>query len=112
MPDQFIDNMNQEATYWPPGQSDGQGGIELLAPILINCRWQWDSVLYRDAERREQTSNAVVYADRPLEIKGWLVLGDYTASADPQEVDDAFEIMQIYRTPNLDNTLTLEKVML
>ena len=64
MADQFTDNMFQEATYWPPGESDGQGSIALLDPILINCRWQWDSVLFRDTERREQTSNAVVYADR------------------------------------------------
>lgn len=112
MTDQFLDNMNQVATYWPPGESDGQGAIDLLDPILIYCRWQWDAVLYRDGERRQHTSNAVAYVDRQLETKGWLALGDQTLNADPRSVTDAFEIMQIYRTPNLDNTLTLEKVML
>lgn len=111
---QYISSMNQVATYWPPGVSDGQGSTDFstVDPVLISCRWQNDFVLFRDSEGRETTSSAVVYPAIEVEIGGYMALGDLTATGDPRDVDTAFEIRQRYRTHSLDGISQLDKAML
>jgi hypothetical protein len=101
--------MEQDATYWAPGAYDGFGSRVLFDPILIKCRWQDTSVLFRNAQGEEVVSEAVVYADRQLAIGGYLALGDNLTN-DPLSVGK--EIRQRQRSPSLSNDEELEKVML
>lgn len=113
----FSEYMEQTATYWEPGVPDGTGGLDFssVTPVLITCRWQDKSELFRDQQGREQISNAVVYPDRAVAIRGYLALGDHTGSDDPddpREVEGAAEIRAIQKSPSLDGSETLHKVML
>ena len=105
--------MTQEATYWPPGVPDGFGGLDFSGcmPVLIMCRWQDDAVLFRDAQGREVTSSSIVYVDRDVAVRGFLVLGDHTTEL-PHRVVGAFEIRQVGKSPLLSESETLYKAFL
>lgn len=89
----YTDNMFQEATYWPPGVNDGFGGVTFGAPVLIMCRWQDNAVLFRDFQGREETSSAIVYPSQPLEVRGYLALGDFTGGVPSLETMLALDSM-------------------
>lgn len=105
-------NMHQEATYWSPLANDGFGGMTFNTPIEILCRWQNDAVLFRDTEGREVTSSSIVYPNQELAVRGYLALGDQTATPDPRDLADAFEIRQVGQSPSLDATRVLFKAFL
>ena len=104
----FTRNMPQDATYWPPGSNDGTGGRTLGAAVTIKCRWQDTSVLFRDSNGQEVVSEAVVYVDRTLLLRGKLALGTHVGSPPTT----AREIRQVNASSNLTNTSTLNKVIL
>lgn len=116
----YTRNMNQVATYWPPGVSDGFGGRGYGAVVIIRCRWQLTNELFRGSDGQEYTSSAVVYTDRELVLGGLLALGDLTAEVDsdgqidPADVatSDPREIRQLGQSPSLDATMALNKVWL
>lgn len=107
----YARNMHDTATYWPPAGNDGFGGREFGAPRSIKVRWQDDATLFRDAQGNEVTSSAVVYPPEPLEVHGFLFLGESDAT-DPTTVDGAKEIRQKSRSPNMGGTLQINKVYL
>ena len=105
--------MRQRATYWAPGGNDGFGSVVFEAPEYpVHCRWQGEAVLFRDAQAREQTSQAVVYPEKELELQGYLALGDYEYVVDPRTIEGAFEIRQKASSPQLTGDLILHKVFL
>jgi len=116
----WTSGLNQVATYWAPSGNDGYGGKSLSAPVLINCRWQNTSVLFRDAAGREFMSQAVVYPDRELEVRGLVALGDHTGAVlagedgdeDTRPSAQALEIRQSGASPALHSDLILYKVVL
>lgn len=107
----FTRNMKQTATYWARSGSNTYNEPTFSAPVPVLCRWEDKGVLFKDAEGRELVSRAVVYPASPLQRQGYLFLGTSVA-ADPRTVSGAFEILQIGASPNLGNTLTLNKVFL
>lgn len=107
----YADSMPQVATYWPPGDPDGFGGVVLGPPRPVMCRWQNEQKLFRDKQGQDLMSNAIVYVGEALETTGWLALGEFP-DGDPQELEDAWEIRQTSATPSLDGDLTLHKVWL
>lgn len=107
----YTNNMRQTATYWPPGNNDGYGGITYSAPRSILTRWQDVAELFRDPEGNEVSSSAVVYVASPVSIKGYLYLG-ISIATDPQLVDGAREIRQAAISPDLTQTRALHKVWL
>jgi hypothetical protein len=113
----YTDNMPHVATYWPPASPDGHGGRAYGAATLIACRWQDDAVMFRAATGEVQTSSAVVYPDRELELLGMLARGNFTEAEvseelQPGAVEGSLEIRQRYKTDNLDGTITVHKVYL
>jgi hypothetical protein len=112
----YSGSMTQEATYWPPGVPDGFGGLNFAAsvPVLLLCRWQDDAVLFRDSQGREITSSAVVYPDREIAVRGFLALGDLTASGagTSPEAAGAFEVRQVAASPSLAGDEILHKAFL
>lgn len=106
----YTSGFNQSATYWAPNLPDGFGGFNFISPVVITCRWQDKLNMVRNAEGQEVVSMIVVYADRLLKHKGWLCLGDQSASGNPTA--DAQEIVQLGQSPSLDGTEVLYKVWL
>lgn len=105
----YTRNMNQVATYWPPGSNDGSGGTTFGAPTTVKCRWQNKADRVRTPDGDEFVSSAVVYPDEPLERGGYLALGLSFAS-DPRGV--GLIIQQVGDSPNLAGGVTLNKVWL
>lgn len=112
----FTDYMEQTATYWAPGVPDGYGKLDFTAvtPVTITCRWQNVAQLFRDNNGREQISNAIVYTDQLVAVRGYLGLGDIaeTGETDPRNIDGAIEIRQIGDSPDIDNNEVLYKAWL
>lgn len=107
--------MTQTATYWKPATDDGLGNLTFPAPVLFapptGVRWEQRQELFRDTESREVMSQAVVYVPEPLEIRGYLVEGDFLSTSDPRDVGGR-EIRQHYTVPNLRGSEQLSKVWL
>lgn len=113
----YARNMHQVATYWAPGVNNGFGKLDFagIIPVLINCRWQDDAVLFRNAQGQEETSSAIVYPDRELMIEGYLARGDHTETGTPTGplgVAGAHEIRQVGQSPSLTADEVLYKVYL
>lgn len=107
----YTRNFNQVATYWAATTPDGFGGFNFSAPVLLACRWQDKRDLVRNADGDEVVCMSIVYVDRQLARKGWLVLGDMTGNPNPTP-PDAQEIVALGSSPSLDATKVLFKVWL
>jgi hypothetical protein len=108
----FTRNFHHTATYWPPGSNDGTGGVSYDTPVLVTCRWQTGSKLFRDANGDQAVCSATVYVDRVVLNKGWMAPGDQRATANPKLIAEAREIRSVQLSPNLRNSIQLVKVML
>ena len=103
--------LNQTATYWAPGGSDGFGGVTFAAPILITCRWEDSKVLFRTASNEEHTSSAQIWPDRVLLEKGYLAQGDFTGTPSPKTLGTAArEIRSVNESPSVDGDEKMVKV--
>jgi len=94
----------QKAVYWGNPSSDGRGGVQVDLPVEIDCRWVDTNEQVRTANGEEVTSMSKVYSDRDLEIGGFLRLGtiaDLNGVEDPEELDDAHEIIKFEKLPVL-----------
>lgn len=112
------EDLNQLATYWPPGGNTGAGKVSYGAPIVIACRWQDIQELVRNAADHVITCSSIVYVDRELVPQGYLVLGDHVSGTDsdgflsPMEVAEARIIQALGQSPSLDADEVLLKVWL
>ncbi len=104
-------NMPQAATYWGPPVRDAFGVPVFPASAPIGVRWEDKSVLFRDAQGQEVTSEAVVYTNQQVQIGGYLFLGTST-QVDPRTESTAAAIRGIGRTVNLRASKRLNKAML
>ncbi len=113
MPTPYTESMPDVATYWAPGVPDGFGGIDFsgVVPALIACRWQDATELARDAQGQEFVSNAIVYPDREVAVRGYLARGDVASISDPREAG-AREIRNVSLSPSLTADEVLFKVLL
>jgi len=104
----------QKAVYWPPG-SDVSGGLDyddygkpLYAdPVEIDCRWEDVAQEFVDTRNEITFSQAIVYVDRDVGLRGVLMLGtlaDVTDLDDPKSNENAWEIRRFDKLPNLRNT--------
>jgi len=96
----------QSAVYWGDGMKDGYGGEVFSIIKQINCRWEdkMEIVVNKDAE--QVTSKAKILVMDDLDLGGWLWLGslaDLQAMnsnwQDPKQVENAFRIINIEKTP-------------
>jgi len=98
------------AVYWAPGPPDNYGKTTYpTAPIEIRCRWDDTVVTFIDGEGEERNSQAVVYVDRELALKGVLWRGRLVdlSSQSPMSNDGAWEIHRLDQNPNFKHTETL-----
>lgn len=103
----YTRNMHQLATYWGPPEPDGLGDLTFPSPTSRLVRWEQKAEVVTDPQGREIVSSAVVYVDRPVELGGYMLLGDVT-TADPRNTIAA-EVKQVGAVPNLRGTMVLNK---
>jgi hypothetical protein len=48
--------MKQDLTYWAPLTKDEYNQLTYAVPVVIKCRWEDKSVLFRNAQGQEMTS--------------------------------------------------------
>jgi len=96
----------QPAVYWGGNVKDGYGGETFSIIKQINCRWEdkMEIVVNKDAE--QVTSKAKILVMDDLNLGGWLWLGSLADLQnvnsnwqDPKQVENAFRIINIQKTP-------------
>lgn len=102
----YTRNMTQTATYFAPLGETAFGLQQYDTGVNVVCRWQDKTDLTKDSEGREVVSTSTVYVGTEVAVRGRLKLG-----AD-ETIDDAKEIISISRSPSLDGSKELLKVML
>lgn len=107
----FERNLRQTATYWAPQSQDLFGKTTYDAPVQIPVRWEDKVELFRDKTGQEVASKSKVFLAQDIDLDGYLMLGTSFA-ADPLSEENAYEIRQVMRTPDLRNLKTLYVAML
>lgn len=102
----------QDITVWQPGVNDGFGGFTFPAPTLIKGRWEDKQELFRDAKGEEVLSEAIVYVDTDIVVGTYIAEGDQTATADPTTLQDAHQVRQFMKIPDLRQNDFERKAML
>lgn len=108
----YTDDMPHTATYWALTGVDGFNKPTYANPVTLACRWQNKAELVRTPEGREVVSASVIYPEYEVLVGGCLALGDQTATADPQTLAAANEIISVGSSPDLDDDYTLWKAWL
>lgn len=103
-----------DAVYWAPGPNDRFGTRTYPTPgIQIKVRWIDKNEQFIDFEGVVQTSTAVVFVDRDLELGGFLFLGVLAdAPPDPKRSRKAIEIRSFQSTPDFRAIRFIRKVFL
>lgn len=107
----FKAGLNQTATYWQYGGSDKFGKRVLFSPVTISCRWENKNVLFIGPDNKEHLSNAIVYCETDLTVNGYIGEGDLTAYSNPSTLPAAKRIQQVNRSPSLDGSCNVIKVL-
>ena len=96
----------QTAVYWGNPVADGTGGYTFDAAREISCRWDDRGELFKDDKGNTIRSRAKVLIPQSdaVQDEGWLFLGDLDDSgldsdSNPMEVEGAYQIKRIDRTP-------------
>lgn len=105
-------SLGQTLTYWAPGAKDLYGKPSFSTPVQLPCRWEDknESVINKTGEQIVSKSR-VFLLNQDLDIDGYVLLG-VSAAADPSILDDAREIQQIGKTPDLRNLKSLNTLYL
>lgn len=105
-------NLNQTGTYWGNPIPDGIGWYTFDDPVTIDCRWEDKEEIFIDENGQEKVSSSVVYAGQDIDVKGYVALGDYTASAyaDPKSVTLSQQVGRFDKIPNLRGDTFVGKI--
>lgn len=98
-------------TYWGNPDPQGAGDYTYDAPVTFAARWENKIELFVNAAGKEQRSSAIVYSATDMQEGGYLYLGT-SATANPTQVEGAFEIRAVGKSPSVAGTQTLVKAWL
>ena len=93
-------NLRQDITYWAPAGQSEFGGIDWSDPVILKGRWEEMAEEIQDKNGNQIVSKARVFLGEGVLINGYLAKGEYF-DEDPTTLDDAFEIKQLAKTPDL-----------
>lgn len=106
-------------TWWPQsrGAPDDFGQPIWTPPAQIQCRWADEIKEFVAKDGTRQTSTAIVYVDRDMQIGDLLTHLPLAGlvNSDPQNAKlnpDTFEVRQFQKLPNLHKTEYLRTVYL
>lgn len=104
--------LTQDLIYWAPAGNDGFGKTLFAKGCLMTCRWQAESVLFRDASGRQVTSDAAIYTETALALGGYVALGSTGEGMDADHVAfAAFEVRSSGASPSLSGDEYLFKAL-
>lgn len=104
--------LTQVATYWGVPVIDSYGTRQFVAPVLIKCRWEDRIGFSIQKEGETIQSKAIVYPATKVEVGGYLMQGDQTATANPQDLKDAYIIQTYGEVPSVNGRTVLRKAVL
>ena len=107
-----VGGLNQDITYWAPGQTDRFGVQSFAAPVLIKGRWEEKTEQLVTMGGQLINSKAIVLVDRDLQTEGYLALGDFSNDNDPFAVPSASEILTFQDAADLRSVTKVRKVAL
>lgn len=95
----------QTAVYWGSPTPTGEGGYTFADPIEIDCRWEEKWELIRVENDRDLRAMGPIFVDRVLDMNGYMYKGTLNdlgsaEEADPQTVENAWQIKMRGETPN------------
>lgn len=92
----------QTVTLWKKGANDGFGGTLFSSPTSLDVRWEHSMEKITDANGEEAISNAHVWfkEDGAVNRGDFLYEGISTAT-DPQDLNGAYEVRHIEKTPGI-----------
>ena len=96
-------------TYWGSLVADGRGGYTFAAPVACDGRWEDTNEIFINQSAEEETSKAVIFIDRDLDIGGYVALGDQTAYSDPLQVTGAYRIKGFAKIPDIKSNYYVRK---
>jgi hypothetical protein len=95
----------QNAVYWAPDEADDFGVEAVGTPVDIDCRWEDVAEQYISPDNTVDVSKSKIYADRDIEVGGYLLLGTVAgladASAHPRTIPEAGIVRRFEKLPNL-----------
>lgn len=104
--------LNQTLTYWEPtGITDLYGKPTWKSPVQLPCRWEDKQQEVMSKTGEEIVSKSRVFLLSTININGYLLLGS-VSTADPTQVEGAWEVQQVGTTPDLRNLKSLTTVYL
>jgi hypothetical protein len=108
----FIDwPCNQTAVYWEFDGFDDYGKPQYKSPVEVSCRWDDVVVEYINPNGERDVSKSMVIINQDVILKSVLLLGtiedEVTDEENPFNNDNAWEIKQVMRTPDIDAEDTL-----
>ena len=116
--------LKQKCVYWGKPISDGRGGVQVNAPVELNCRWEKVAEEYINSSGIMRVSQSIVYTESldggvgigaDLAEGGYLYEGlliDLHGNLDPLEIDTAFRIEKVNVMPTLKANQFLRTAML
>ena len=102
----------QDITHWPTLTKDGLGGFTFAAPVLLKGRWEDKQELFRDKNGEEVLSEAWVYLETDIVIGDYIAENDQTGTPDPTTLQDAHQVRQFIKIPDLRQNDFERKAML
>ena len=99
----------QTCVYWEPLQSDGFGGKTFALPVEHSCRWE-EVINLKVTDKADvvEASNYInikIITSVPFKLNGYLFLGALTdiveSPLNPVEVNQAYKILQVFKTPTI-----------
>ena len=111
MTDYIQRNLAQTATLWNSPTRDVFGNLTAWTKVSIKVRWEDRTDLFIDSSGNEVRARARVYLDRDVALGDYLFLGTSTG-ADPLVVDDAYQVRDFKKIPNLAGDMFERRVFL
>jgi len=109
-----VPRRKQKGLYWAPGTPDGYGDHTFGTGVEIDCRYDEELKVVKDAGGNEVVSAATVYPDRPLANGGWFWEGAeddldsaYDLDSEPTGISGARQIVATARIPDVRNRRVL-----
>ena len=101
--------LNDQATYWRFSGVDEFGDSKFDPPIIIYVRWEDERRLISDSDGQERSTKSEIWYDMEEDISynSYLALGDKTATADPRNLIDAYNVKE---TSSIGDVSGREKV--
>lgn len=101
--------------YWAPGEYDEFGQATYADPVELDCRWASVTEEVQKDDGTKVLSKASVMVSQDVQVQGVLMegsLSDIVHSDDPLRNDNAYEIIQFAKIPNLRQTEYVRVAML